>query len=97
MSQSCLTCGACCAAFRVSFYWSEARALDDAWIEKAGPFHACMAGTQQAAPRCVALAGEIGQAVSCRVYDARPPACREVQPGDDKCQRARARHGLAPL
>jgi uncharacterized protein len=97
--QPCLRCGACCASFRVSFYWSEAeqRGLPLASVEKAAPLLACMAGTNQQRPLCHGLEGTIGEQVSCRLYEARPSPCREVQPGDAKCQLARARHGLAPL
>lgn len=55
----CMTCGACCAFFRVSFYWAEA---DDAGgtiparlTEQISPFHRCMSGTNQKNPRCIAL------------------------------------------
>ncbi|EEV2467373.1 YkgJ family cysteine cluster protein, partial [Escherichia coli] len=61
----CMTCGACCAFFRVSFYWAEA---DDAGgkvpvslTEQISPFHRCMRGTSQKNPRCVALAGTPGK------------------------------------
>ncbi|MGN2398423.1 YkgJ family cysteine cluster protein, partial [Klebsiella quasipneumoniae] len=44
----CMTCGACCAYFRVSFYWAEA---DDAGglvpaalTEPLTPFLRCMSG-----------------------------------------------------
>ncbi|MFO7306731.1 MAG: YkgJ family cysteine cluster protein [Gammaproteobacteria bacterium] len=92
----CLQCGACCATYRVSFYWAEAeqRGLPDDLIEQISPWHACMAGTGQPEPRCRALAGTIGESVSCLVYPQRPEPCRELQPGDDKCVRARRRHGL---
>lgn len=95
----CLRCGACCATYRVSFYWAEASqlGLPDSLIEKISPWHACMAGTGQSEPRCRALDGAIGQAVSCLVYPRRPSPCRELQPGEDKCNRARTRHGLALL
>ncbi|MDN8032124.1 hypothetical protein QZN17_26515 [Burkholderia multivorans] len=33
--------------------------------------------------RCVALAGKIGQRVSCLVYEHRPSVCREFMPGSD--------------
>ncbi|HEY1875150.1 MAG TPA: YkgJ family cysteine cluster protein [Steroidobacteraceae bacterium] len=94
----CQQCGACCASFRVSFYWAEARqrGLPDSCTEQVNPHLAGMMGTSRPALRCCALQGEIGQQVSCRVYPARPSPCREVQPGDDKCSRARARHGLSP-
>src|SRR5579862_8801548 len=93
----CRQCGACCAAFRVSFYWTEGLGLADEAIEKVNAHVACMAGTNGQHPRCVALQGEVGKQVACIAYDQRPSPCREVQPGDEKCTRARARHGLGPL
>ena len=92
----CRNCGACCAAFRVSFYWAEATvlALPDELVEQLSPWHACLAGSNSAAPRCRALQGEIGSRVCCTVYTRRPSPCRELQPGDDRCRRARQRHGL---
>jgi Fe-S-cluster containining protein len=53
--------------------------------------------------RCVALRGRIGEAVSCAIYEFRPVACRDFAPlaavgnGDEACNDARRRHGLAPL
>jgi len=95
----CQQCGACCAAFRVSFYWAEATqlGLPDAHIEQVTAHLAAMAGTNRPEPRCDALQGEIGKQLACLVYSARPSPCRELQPGDEKCTRARAKHGLAPL
>lgn len=97
----CLSCGACCAAYRVSFYWAEAeaRGLPLRFVRQRDPWQACLAGTELPAPhtRCEALAGEIGVSVSCRAYEARPEPCRLVTVGDDQCRRARERHGLAPL
>jgi len=95
----CQQCGACCAFFRVSFYWAEAAQcnLPAACIEQLNAHLASMAGTNQPAPRCRALQGEVGKQVTCLVYPARPSPCREVQPGDDKCNQARARYGLEPL
>ncbi len=103
----CMSCGACCTWFRVSFYWAE---LDDAagcvpaeLAEPLPPFFSCMAGTNQKAPRCVALRGEPGKAVSCSIYENRPSTCREFAMSgengiaNDACDRARAAHGLSPL
>lgn len=103
----CMTCGACCAYFRVSFYWAEA---DDAGglvpshlTEPVTPFLRCMSGTNQRNSRCVALEGEPGQRVSCNIYENRPSPCREfAMSGEngithDACNRARARYGLVPL
>jgi uncharacterized protein len=83
----------------VSFYWAEAasRGLPASAVEPLTPHLSCMAGTNRAQPHCTALQGEIGQQVSCSLYLQRPSPCREVQPGEDKCNRARAAYGLPPL
>ncbi|MCB9665432.1 MAG: YkgJ family cysteine cluster protein [Alphaproteobacteria bacterium] len=103
----CLSCGACCAAYRVSFYWAESRAgggsVPDGLVEQVGPWRAAMQGTSQAAPRCAALLGTVGESVRCSIYEDRPSPCHELKASwedglpDDKCDRARQRHGLAPL
>lgn len=103
----CMTCGACCAYFRVSFYWSEA---DDGGgpvpaelTEPVAPLLRCMRGTNQKACRCAALEGEVGGAVRCSVYENRPSPCREFAMSgeggqiNEACTRARARYGLPPL
>lgn len=84
----CLRCGACCATFRVSFYWAEAPELPERLTEQVNYFYSCMAGTNRPVPRCQALRGEIGGEVACGVYDKRPPACRELQAGEEKCKGA---------
>jgi Fe-S-cluster containining protein len=95
----CQQCGACCAHFRVSFYWAEATqlGLPESYVEQLDRHRGVMAGTNHPAPRCRALQGEIGTQVTCLQYPARPSPCREVQPGDEKCNTARAKHGLEPL
>ena len=98
-ANHCLDCGACCAFFRVSFYWAEAeaRGIPADLTEPINPRFSCMAGTNRRAPRCVALDGTLGIDVGCRVYLQRPEPCREVQAGDSQCLKARAHHGLPPL
>lgn len=98
----CQTCGACCASFRVSFYWAEA---DDApggtvpldLTVPVSPHLRCMKGTEVKPVRCVALDGELGQQVGCRIYPLRSSTCKEVQLGDAQCLKARAIHGLPAL
>lgn len=108
MGNVCLSCGACCAHFRVSFYWSETEpflggGVPLALTEQLTPHYSCMRGTHQAVPRCVALDGAIGASVACTIYPLRPSPCRELEPYDsegqpsEKCNRARAAHGLPPL
>jgi hypothetical protein len=111
MSQSpnpCLGCGACCAFYRASFYWSEG---DDApggtvpvaCTEKMDDFRRAMIGTSGSTPRCVALLGTVGESVRCTIYDVRSSVCREFEPSwsggvrNERCDRARAAWGLPPL
>lgn len=104
----CLDCGACCATFRVSFYWGECDEAPGGVVptgltEQLTPHRACMRGTSASMPRCVALAGEVGVGVHCTIYENRPSPCREFDAYDasgepePRCQSARAKWGLAPL
>lgn len=102
MSLSCVACGACCASYRVSFYWAETDAHPAGQVPQQltapiSPQRVAMRGTLHAPVRCVALQGEVGREVACAIYPQRASPCHEVQPGDDKCLSARARHGLGAL
>ncbi|MFY7855105.1 MAG: YkgJ family cysteine cluster protein [Rubrivivax sp.] len=95
----CQRCGACCACFRVSFYWGEADdapggTVPAALTEPVSPLHRCMRGTSRTPSRCVALEGRVGESVRCGIYAQRSSTCREVQPGDAQCLKARRAHGL---
>lgn len=97
----CQRCGACCASFRVSFYWAEADDAEGGTVPVAltqalGSLHRCMRGTAQHPVRCVALEGELGEAVRCTIYAQRSSTCRSVQPGDAQCLKARAARGIGP-
>lgn len=96
-SDACLSCGACCAFFRVSFYWAEGLAMLEAYTEAVTPVYSCMRGTNQQSPRCIALSGTIGEHVSCTMYEVRSSSCKEVQIADDKCNKARHAHGMIPF
>lgn len=104
----CTQCGACCAAFRVTFHYSE---LDS---EPGGNVPARLAdeetstlvrmrGTDYAKPRCIALSGTIGKSVYCGIYKERPSPCREfgsrasIGIFEEACNKARAANGLPPL
>jgi Fe-S-cluster containining protein len=108
MSNPCLDCGACCAHFRISFYWSEADpaaggVTPPALTTKLAPYRAMMRGTDRQTPRCVALEGEIGSRVRCTIHPLRPSPCRDFAASwtdgtrNERCDRARAAHGLPPL
>jgi Fe-S-cluster containining protein len=78
----CIQCGACCAFFRVTFFWEEANPenSDSVPVEMTEPVNdllQCMKGTNQPHPRCAALSGEIGNNVGCKIYERRSSVCRE--------------------
>jgi len=47
--------------------------------DKVNDFYRCMKGTGSAPRRCVALQGEVGEAVACSIYEHRPSPCREFE------------------
>jgi hypothetical protein len=97
--STCLSCGACCSHFRVSFYWQEAeqRGIDPASVSQISPWQVCFRGTGEHPVRCVNLEGDVGREAACRIYDQRPTPCRSVEIGDEKCDQARVAHGLLRL
>lgn len=110
----CRTCGACCAYFRVSFYWGETDKAPGGYVPSEltaplPPFYHLMRGTDRNPPRCIALEGEVGHSVRCRIYERRPSPCRdfgvqwrngrvEITPEMlERCNQARMAWGLPPL
>jgi hypothetical protein len=104
----CTCCGACCIAFRVSFYWAEG---DDAsaggvpvcLTEKVTAFRRAMRRTGPPERHCVALEGIPGHKVRCTIYNHRPSVCRQFAPSwqegvrNARCDQARAEIGLEAL
>ncbi len=104
----CITCGACCCSYRVSFYWAEADdapggCVPHALTVQVTPHLRAMAGTHPLVTRCVALSGEPGREVGCTIYPLRSSTCRELNPWqenglpDPHCSKARAHIGLPAL
>lgn len=105
----CLNCGACCAYFRVSFYWQETQAGFEPWqvpitrTVPIGPLHLAMRGTDHTAVRCECLKGDLGSRVHCSIYDNRPSPCRKFKASfedgehNPRCDQARLSIGLKPL
>lgn len=101
-SHPCLACGACCAYFRVAFYWRED--VPDSLAEDLDSFRKVMKGTNMKhSRRCVSLEGRVGESVVCSSYARRPTPCRDFQASYEngeknlRCDQARAAHGLLPL
>jgi Fe-S-cluster containining protein len=108
VQNPCLACGACCASFRVSFYWAEANDSDDAAVPEdltcqVAPLLCAMKGTDRPHPCCAALMGAVGYETRCAIYERRPSVCREfVRSGSGGkpsplCDHAREIWGLPPL
>ena len=108
MAHPCLSCGACCASFRVAFHWSESDhfhggVTPSRLTETLEPHRLVMRGTQARAPRCAALQGTVGQSTQCVIYAQRPSPCHDLKPAwesgaaSPQCDRARLIHGLPPL
>ncbi len=59
----CISCGACCAYFRVSFYWAEdgSGTVPVSMTEKLNDFMRYMKGTNEPHLQCINLCGEIGK------------------------------------
>jgi Fe-S-cluster containining protein len=92
----------------VSFYWAEAADAPGGSVpveltEPVTPHLRCMSGTNGRSPRCAALQGTVGEAVSCVIYPLRSSTCREFDAWladgspDPRCQEARQRWRLPPL
>ena len=106
-SNPCLTCGACCAHFRVSFFWGECQSaggvVPDDQVVLITPHRVAMRGTDAKPARCIGLAGEVGKGVSCSLYEQRSSPCREFEASwvngehNLRCGTARQAHGLPPL
>lgn len=90
----CQSCGACCA---YSADWPRLWTDTDADIARIPAKFLTADASAMACDgdRCRALRGRIGEATRCSIYDVRPDVCRACMPGDDACQMARERYGLA--
>lgn len=107
-TNPCLTCGACCAFYRASFYWAESdlahpEGVPSGLTEKLNDFRLYMKGSTGSRPRCIALMGIIGKKVHCSIYERRASVCRDFPASweygihNERCDRARLFWGLTPL
>ena len=81
MTHPCLTCGACCASFRVDFSVHETQEwggdVPDGLVVEVTGGTCRMRGTDHSPPRCAALTGKVGRQAACGIYEWRPSPCRE--------------------
>jgi Fe-S-cluster containining protein len=104
----CLSCGACCAYYRVSFYSSEISSdrlrVPEQMVVSINADESVMKGTDKVEDtRCIALSGLVGTDARCSIYKNRPSPCRRFQASfeygakEPRCDEARKIHGLAAL
>ncbi len=104
----CLSCGACCAFYQASFYWTETEDFTPGGVpiemtRKLNDFRLVMKGTSGSTPRCIALTGFVGQRVACTIYARRSSVCRCFEASwrnnapNPYCDKARKAWRLEPL
>jgi Fe-S-cluster containining protein len=86
----------------VSFYWGETDAAPQGNVPAAltipiSPHYVAMRGSTSKPCRCIALAGQVGESVSCEIYANRSSTCKEVMEGDEQCNKARMAHGMEKI
>jgi len=107
-NNPCLSCGACCAFYRASFYWAETDLQSPDGVPadmtvRVNDFYVAMKGTEIQPTRCIALSGTIGESVTCTIYARRSSVCRNFVPAwqdslsTTRCGKARLAHGLPAL
>ncbi|MDQ7987507.1 YkgJ family cysteine cluster protein [Pseudomonas sp. G34] len=106
-TNPCLACGACCAFFRVSFFWGECQSaggtVPDEQVIQIAPHLVAMRGTEAKPARCNALLGDVGGGTRCTLYGQRSSTCREFEASwvngehNPHCDDARKAYGLPPL
>jgi hypothetical protein len=89
----CQSCGACCS---YSKDWPRFSTEEDAQLDRIPEALVAdnLSGMRCTGDRCDALAGTIGEATGCSIYEIRPHVCRACQPGDVECLMAREKWGL---
>jgi Fe-S-cluster containining protein len=104
----CLSCGACCAYYRITFPEEDCNHLAGGYVPAeltavSAKNRRLMLGTEDRNPRCIALEGCLGFQVKCTIYQSRPSTCRVFQrswsqgAGNELCDRARLAYGLQPF
>lgn len=104
MTLDCQTCGACCTSpfGDVAEPFVAVTRADVARLGRERERRLVVVDHRSASGRglvarhaaCAALEGLPGREVRCTIYDARPDACRAVEPGGAYCLESRARLGL---
>lgn len=103
----CLSCGGCCSFFRVSFHWLESTPesfqVPEHLTYKLNAHLLALKTESTTNLKCLSLTGQVGQKVSCSIYENRPSPCRNFKASfedgvvNKDCDRVRAHFGLPAL
>lgn len=106
MKNHCISCGGCCAGWKIYFPIKELEpkgTVPKKMADKFGIDYAVLKHTDDEIQKCKSLDGDLGKSVSCTKYDVRPTICREFKPSYEdgvkniRCDQARSRVNLPPL
>lgn len=93
VSFDCQSCGACCS--HKSTWPILKRDRSDAAAIPFDMLRFDLPLMKTTGSRCVALEGVVGSCVSCKIYEARPSACRSFKAGSPLCLEAREAKGFS--
>ncbi len=99
----CITCGACCGSLIcVGVDPGNPISSEDCWeITKEGENSEFTVDLyikrNEENFSCSKLEGEIGEKVSCSIYETRPPMCHAFEAGSDRCHAIRRAYGFEPF
>ena len=88
----CRTCGACCRGWTVDVGFGDEVPEH---MTKNNPIFGLVMRERNG--QCIALKGQVGVKVECRIYEDRPQVCRDCSQGSPVCVQARALQGLNPI
>ena len=87
---NCTACGACCS-YAGKVIVDRLDTVPDHLTQPAhDPADDRVFMARESEGRCIALQGEIGLSCRCSIYDHRPAACRDFEPGSIACRGARS-------
>lgn len=103
----CQTCGACCVPPQATDVWADVSDTDlkrlgsrlaRKFVKHPTVFESLVDGKRPGIRvkdgRCKALTGQVGNKVACSIYDKRPDACSQFEPGGRGCKELRKLAGL---
>lgn len=87
-TPDCRSCGACCEFYDTIEVHGDDENLE--WLTANGYLETYALGRRmradEATRTCIAFEGEVGVTARCLIYEHRPEACRQFEPGEERCR-----------